>query len=477
MLTTTSSTAKENVLIVGGGPCGFATALMLAKRGWTKITVLEKRPTADFYEPDKAFNYLIDGRGQKFTDLLGLTDKLAEIGFPNSEFTLTRIQANGSRKTLKLPFIDPNRKEAYWLPRRLFVQLLDREIDRNWQDNIKVLFNTKCTAIALQQDKIKISASTGDGDAIAFEPSLLIGCDGINSIVRNTLKEWDKSSPSRFEMKPFPSPSSGLRYKVLTLPPNFPIDSEGKERALSYMTYIFYSAFRDRRRSVFLGLFPLKNPNENRTANIVTPPDHQIWELTNGEDLYQFFEQAFPQLPVRQAILPQESEGGYFPEPQYCSGLSYRTTAANVLLLGDAVHCFPPDIGQGVNSALEDVCVLDGVLAQTNDDLSVALPQYESLRSPDVKALIRLAQVAYPWQYNQSTIGKQLWSINFFLRLVLSRILPPVFNPPAFFLIQNYRLSYQEIWSMAQRTTRILYAVGLILAVIFSALILRRTFI
>lgn len=70
MLTKTSLAGKEsqhyhqNVLIVGGRPAGLATALMLAKRGWTNITVLEKRPTADYYEPDKSFNYLIDGRGQ-----------------------------------------------------------------------------------------------------------------------------------------------------------------------------------------------------------------------------------------------------------------------------------------------------------------------------------------------------------------------------------------------------------------------------
>jgi 2-polyprenyl-6-methoxyphenol hydroxylase-like FAD-dependent oxidoreductase len=63
------------VLIVGGGPAGLATALMLAKRGWTTITVLEKRAAADYYEPDKAFNYLIDDRGQKLTDFLGLTEE------------------------------------------------------------------------------------------------------------------------------------------------------------------------------------------------------------------------------------------------------------------------------------------------------------------------------------------------------------------------------------------------------------------
>ncbi|BBD69309.1 hypothetical protein NIES4072_33650 [Nostoc commune NIES-4072] len=74
-----------------GGPSGLATALMLAKRGWINITVLEQRVTADYYEPDKSFNYQIDGRGQKFIDFLGLTDKLSEISVPSTEFLLTNF--------------------------------------------------------------------------------------------------------------------------------------------------------------------------------------------------------------------------------------------------------------------------------------------------------------------------------------------------------------------------------------------------
>jgi len=66
-----------------GGPTGLGAAIMLAKRGWTDITVLEKRPAADYYEPDKSFNYQIDGCGQKLTDFLELTTKLADLSVPN----------------------------------------------------------------------------------------------------------------------------------------------------------------------------------------------------------------------------------------------------------------------------------------------------------------------------------------------------------------------------------------------------------
>jgi kynurenine 3-monooxygenase len=71
-------------------------------------------------------------------------------------------------------------------------------------------------------------------------------------------------------------------------------------------------------------------------------------------------------------------------------------STSGVLLLGDAVHSFPPDIGQGVNAALEDVFVFHQVLAELEDDLSRSLPRYEAVRSPDVDAVVRLAQVAAP---------------------------------------------------------------------------------
>lgn len=481
-----TNSSRKNVLIVGGGPGGLAAALMLAKRGWTEITVLEKRPTADYYEPDKSYNYLIDGRGQKFTDFLEITEKLAEISVPNTEFYLTQIKSDGSRKTAKIPQVNPNRKTAYWLPRREFVLLLYEEIQRNWQDKITVLFDINCDRIdKTEVNRLKIVA-TENGRIIEFDPDFLIGCDGVNSIVRNTLQEWDKSD--KFEMKHFPSHSSGLKYKVLNLPPSFPLDNSGGERAVCDMAYAIRSSFRDRKRSISLGLLPFKNSKEPRTANIITRPDHEIWKLKSGEQICDFLTKAFPQLSVRQIVSPEEcdrfvkSEGGYFPEPQFCFGLYFllgqeqakdRSTTG-VVLLGDAIHCFPPDIGQGVNSALEDVCILNEALSQSNDDLSRALPLFESLRFRDVKALIYLAQTAFPWQYNQDNLGKWLWGINFFARLLLNKLLPFGFSPPAFFLIQNHQLSYREIWVMAQRTTRTLYAIALLLFCVFSTLILKQ---
>ncbi|MGC9527381.1 MAG: FAD-dependent oxidoreductase [Limnospira sp.] len=470
---------EKTAIAIGGGPAGLATALMLAKSGWNNITVLEKRPSADFYEPDKSFLYLIDGRGQKCTDFLGLSDRLAELGVANTDVNFTVIQADGSQNTSKMPVPGSrDRKTAYWLPRSSFMQLLYQEIEHNWRHCIKVLFNMVCLEIDRAiadsdgSEKLKVIAKNnneGDDQNLTFETDLLLGCDGITSIVRKTLSKWDDSAGSkRFEMRHFPSPSSGLKYKVLTLPPQPPLNRDGSERAIPSTAYAIRGAFRDRDRAVSLGLLPRKNPDEPRTANIITYPDRDIWKLRDGKQVFEFLETAFPQLPIDKILSSEEvarfaeSQGGQFPDPQYCPGLFFllsenEKNTAGVVLMGDAIHCFPPDIGQGVNAALEDVCVLHQAISEAENDLSRALPLYESLRAPDTAALAKLAQIGFPWQYNQNQFRKNLWRVNVILIVLLNRLLPQIFDPPAILMISNYNLSYDEIWRKAQKTTAILY--------------------
>ena len=68
--------------------------------------------------------------------------------------------------------------------------------------------------------------------------------------------------------------------------------------------------------------------------------------------------------------------------PELC--VASPTTAAAVILVGDGVHTFPPDLGEGVNSGLEDVFVLDEILSK-HENIGDAAKEYAFLRGPEVR--------------------------------------------------------------------------------------------
>lgn len=68
--------------IVGGGPTGLATALMLARRGYRDITVLERLSeppppaSAKWGNPERSYNLGIGRRGQRALKELGAADRV-----------------------------------------------------------------------------------------------------------------------------------------------------------------------------------------------------------------------------------------------------------------------------------------------------------------------------------------------------------------------------------------------------------------
>ena len=171
--------------------------------------------------------------------------------------------------------------------------------------------------------------------------------------------------------------------------------------------------------------------------------------------MWKFLETSFPQLDLKQVLGGTgeverfaESRGGTFPAPTITRGgaafpvprgsTSDGAGETAVVLVGDAMHHFPPDVGQGVNSALEDVMKLGDELARCgkavgkeeggegSSSLADAVRSYERERRGESKALRRIVQVANPYQYSQpgliSVLRKAGWGLSFVLRRLLARL-------------------------------------------------------
>ena len=141
---------------------------------------------------------------------------------------------------------------------------------------------------------------------------------------------------------------------------------------------------------------------------------------------------AFPQLDIKQVFPAEEiadlmrSKPGQFPEPQYSpkvhAEVGFVGGGTTCVLLGDAAHSFPPDLGLGVNSALQDVYLLGEELKAVEGDTARAASIYEKARLPEARALTRLVRSVFPYQYNHVPWRFNLSMIKLLTQMGLSLI-------------------------------------------------------
>ena len=456
-----ASKDEKEAMVVGAGPCGLAAALMLAKRGW-KVSVFERSSDPAAYDPGKGFMYLIDGRGQKCLRDLShkLFERLVASAVAMADAKIGVLTPKGLTERVN-PIKDADRK-SYWIPRHAFVGFLLEEAQKC--ENIKIYLEADIQHIASDASGFHIKIGSGQ-ETRTHDAPFLLGADGYRSAVREKLEEWD-GKKGRFLVRKFTSPSAGLRYKVLTLPGEFELETpEGRKAFLSEGFYAIRGVSEKNCRQK-LGLIPVSREFGTRTANLITYEDDVVWEADTAESFKAYASEQWPHFPIESLVSEKEitrfaeNRGGRFPSPQFCPTAVWSNQGGTAVLLGDALHSLPPDIGQGVNSALEDVTVLAACLNST-EALNDAATQFEKHRMPDVKALIKIVRVAAPFQYSQAPWRGRLWNISFLCRLLLNKALPRVYDLPLFLLIQRSEMSYREVWKKGTRGARRAIALGI----------------
>ena len=216
--------ASPKDIIVGGGPAGLASALLLEARGWKDITVLEMRPK-ETIEKQRAYLYLIDGRGLRVLERLDLLEPLRSTSVSSRTFTsISAFFPDRKVKRSQIPASAMN-IEKYWLSRQSLLDIFHNKVDS--KPTIKVLYETSCAGVRIENGKFLVSAmGKGNQFVCDMEAELLLGCEGINSPVRRWLQSIYGDD---FNITKLPSPAAGLLYRIITLLPNFSIPSEDPE--------------------------------------------------------------------------------------------------------------------------------------------------------------------------------------------------------------------------------------------------------
>lgn len=354
------------------------------------------------------------------------------------------------------------------------------------------------------------------------EATLVVGADGWRSSVRDFLcsqqGDGDERAPfpkhlfpnfrpRKFRMVERNSPASGLRFKALQVPSRFDVpttvattattnnnaadeDTETSTETAPHHTSMssvdtlsFRSVTNGPRDRLSLGMLPVRETDDEdtaatddegstgttRLANTVARPNHRLWSLRTADEVRGYFRRAFPRMTGVFERVPEaewkrfaETEGTRFPPCARSPGLVVTSAddACGVVLVGDAAHHFPPDLGQGINSGLVDAAALGDALSG-DGALGGRLRAYERTRAPETKALVRACRFGSPYQYRQCArrdrIATKLFALNLIVRALLSKITLGLLSGPIVFDVNDPDLSFRTIMRRADRTTAVLW--------------------
>ena len=449
--------AESIAVISGAGPSGLALAIKLHQLGWSEIQLIEQREALGSFDRGKAFNYQLDGRGQKMLADIGIDEAMVQMyAVANLETIFTTYDPSGNPKTLNIPFVLKDKQTAYWITRQALLEMLHSRLEEiNTDGRIKLRFGCKFDSIAEIDGRRSACIKDKNGEAIYISAALIVGCDGLNSNVRTSLLEEPSLNTADFTMVAKASPSSSLLYKVICLPATIAINGDSVEVTDNLRSYIFSSTYKGFDEKLSLFSLPVARENEQRTANIILPRSHKLWRIEDKEELRAYLEQGFPQLDIDEVFPPHEiadflaRRPGQFPDPQYSPKVYAEIGAAqndvDCILIGDAAHSFPPDLGLGVNSALEDAYLFGQAIEAQPQDLKSAAISYESKRLPESRALVRLVRTVFPYQYNHVPWRFGLSLTKILTQMMLHRLSGKLIDEPTFRLSQDERISYTEL--------------------------------
>lgn len=408
----------QNIVIIGAGPAGLLLAHSLLLRGQYSIKIYERRsdPRLMNASHQRTFPISLQERGRKaIRNISGLEEAIAN----QSIFCQGTIVYRGKKK----PRVIPRSNPILTIDRnRLVAIMLEELIAKLTSGQVEILFNCEC--IQVNQKNKSIILDPQEGDRFTVNYDILIGADGVRSRIRDHLVQ-----------------ESDLKCEQ-----NYVQDAYKSVYVSRKNTQVGLELEADKIHTSNIGqgirLLLVPQPGDQLHGTLVFNRDNNPLEsITTKEDILKFFQDKFPTLGQLMSIKEAE-ELLNRPVSQVLEVSCVRFDQNDsILLIGDAAHAVSPSIGQGCNSALEDVYILNQLLDKYQDNWSRVLPCFSQQRIPDAYALQQLSNYSFP--------RKKRLVLEFFLRLKIARILhswfPQQFNLFVFDLVLDTDLSYSQV--------------------------------
>jgi len=379
--------AAEDIIIVGAGLAGLAAALGLHRKG-VRSLVLESSPSLRA----SGFAFTTWKNAFRALDALGVGDKIRE---QHLLARALRVVASATGEIVReADFTKQGKRgplEIRCVRRDLLLQALEEELPKG-----TIRYSSKIVSIE-EDGNIKI-LQLADGSVLRAK--VLIGCDGINSVVAKWLGLAKPSYSGR-------SAARGLAH--------YP-DGHGFDP--KFLQFIG-NGFRS-------GMLPC-NGTDIYWFFTWTPSEHDKGVDESAGKMKQFVLDKLRGSKVPEealAVIDRSEMSDVLAAPlRFRPPLSLVTASiskGNVCVAGDALHPMTPDLGQGGCSALEDGVVLARCLGETlagkdakggsaeNERIEAGLREYARIRRWRSVELIATAYTVGFIQQSDNTIVRFL---------------------------------------------------------------------
>ncbi len=320
--------AVNNVLVIGGGLAGTATAVQLARHG-VAVDLIEVKPDIATI----GSGITLQGNALRELRRLGVWDRVSRAGFAYNSLGLRAPDRDG---TLLVEFPDvrsggPDLPATMGMPRPLLARIL---LDQAAATGVKTRFGV--TVAGLEQDATGVEVTFTDGSAGRYD--LVVGADGIRSATRRMLG---------IELDPKPT-GMGI-WRVF-----------GPRPASVTRTDLYYGG------PCYLAGYTPTGEDSLYAYVVEDSGDHS--GLTPEQRLARVCELASayhgPWDDIRSALTDPSRVNYTNFETHLLPGPWHR---GRVVLIGDAAHSCPPTLAQGGAQALEDATVLTELLIDRHD--------------------------------------------------------------------------------------------------------------
>ena len=310
----------EDVIIVGGGPTGFLTAIGLAQSG-VRLTVIEAEPAISDSPRAAVYHWsVIEG-----LEKLGIRRQVESAGFAKQDYTYL-VHKTGERIEFSLEVLNGLTPFPYnlHLGQHRLVEIASRKLAEYSQAQVR--FGTRLLGLSQQADGVTLQVATPSGTE-TLRAKWVVGADGAASAVRHEL---------------------ALGFDGMTWP----------ERFVATNVYFDFERYHYARATFLI--------DDVHGAVIAKLDNSGLWRCTYMEDAQLPEHTVLERLPqAYAAILP----GTVDYEVQRAAPYRMHQRSAphyrlgRVVLVGDAAHVTNPTGGLGLTSGIFDCFALFPALA------------------------------------------------------------------------------------------------------------------